>query len=464
MKIFRIFALHFIFIGIYMTGLIGKYGKNYASLLKLAVPIIIGQLGGIITGLADTIMVGQHSTAELAASSFVNNVLNTFIIFGTGFSFALTPLVGENLARDKRYVVSAWLKNGIVANLLLSIVLVGILTLIYFNVERMGQPAELYPLIKPYFLISMISIIFIMLANSFRQFVEGITDPSVSMWILVIGNALNIFGNYVLIYGKFGCPEMGLMGAGYSTLISRVFMFVMFVLVFLLRPSYKAYRKGFMRMWVLPNRLKRVTKLGLPIAFQQGLEAATFSLTAIMVGWIGSIELAAHQVVIAISTISFTTYLGLGSATAIRTSFYKGAKDWDQVRKTTFAGIHLGLIVSTITCIALFAFRNQISFVFSDDPQVATIVIMLLPILMLYQYVDGAQIVLANSLRGLADVKPIMWISFITNFLIAIPAGYLLGFPFGMGIEGIWLAYPIGFVFSVILLGIRARKLMTRHN
>ena len=447
-----------------MTGLIGKYGKNYASLLKLAVPIIIGQLGGIITGLADTIMVGQHSTAELAASSFVNNVLNTFIIFGTGFSFALTPLVGENLARDKRYVVSAWLKNGIVANLLLSIVLVGILTLIYFNVERMGQPAELYPLIKPYFLISMISIIFIMLANSFRQFVEGITDPSVSMWILVIGNALNIFGNYVLIYGKFGCPEMGLMGAGYSTLISRVFMFVMFVLVFLLRPSYKAYRRGFMRMWVLPNRLKRVTKLGLPIAFQQGLEAATFSLTAIMVGWIGSVELAAHQVVIAISTISFTTYLGLGSATAIRTSFYKGAKDWDQVRKTTFAGIHMGIIVSTITCIALFAFRNQISFVFSDDPQVATIVIMLLPILMLYQYVDGAQIVLANSLRGLADVKPIMWISFITNFLIAIPAGYLLGFPFGMGIEGIWLAYPIGFVFSVILLGIRARKLMMRHN
>ena len=445
-----------------MTGLIGKYGKNYASLLKLALPIIIGQLGGIITGLADTIMVGQHSTAELAASSFVNNVLNTFIIFGTGFSFALTPLVGENLARDKRYVVSAWLKNGIVANLLLSIVLVGILTVIYFNVEHMGQPAELYPLIKPYFLISMISIIFIMLANSFRQFVEGITDPSVSMWILVIGNALNIFGNYVLIYGKFGCPEMGLMGAGYSTLISRVFMFVMFVLVFLLRPSYKAYRRGFMRMWVLPNRLKRVTKLGLPIAFQQGLEAATFSLTAIMVGWIGSIELAAHQVVIAISTISFTTYLGLGSATAIRTSFYKGAKDWVQVRKTTVAGIHLGVIVSTITCLALFIFRKDISYIFSDDPQVCSIVILLLPILMLYQYVDGAQIVLANALRGLADVKPIMWISFITNFLLAIPAGYILGFPLGMGIQGIWLAYPIGFVFSVALLGLRAHKLMNR--
>ena len=445
-----------------MTGLIGKYGSNYKSLLKLAIPIIIGQLGGIITGLADTIMVGQHSTAELAASSFVNNVLNTFIIFGTGFSFALTPLVGENIARDKKYVVSAWLKNGIVANLILALVLVAILTVIYFNVEHFGQPSELMPLIKPYFVISMISIIFIMLANSFRQFVEGITNPSVSMWILVTGNMLNILGNYLLIYGKWGLPEMGLMGAGYSTLISRIFMFVMFVLVFLLRPSYKAYRKGFMRMWVLPNRLIRVTKLGVPIAFQQGLEAATFSLTAIMVGWLGSTELAAHQVVISLSTISFTTYLGLGSATAIRTSFFKGAKDWNQVRKTTVAGLHLGVIVSTLTCLALFIFRNDVSFIFSSDPQIAIIVVMLLPILMLYQYVDGAQIVLANALRGLSDVKPIMWISFVTNFLIAIPAGYLLGFPFGMGIRGVWLAYPIGFVFSVILLGMRARKLMNR--
>ena len=445
-----------------MTGLIGKYGKNYASLLKLALPIVIGQLGGIITGLADTIMVGQHSTAELAASSFVNNVLNAFIIFGTGFSFALTPLVGENLAREKRYVVSAWLKNGIVANFLLSLVLMVILTVIYFNIEHLGQPAELMPLINPYFLISMISIIFVMLANSFRQFVEGITDPSVSMWILVSGNLLNIVGNYVLIYGKLGFPEMGLMGAGYSTLISRIFMLAMFIMVFVFRPSYKVYRKGFMRMWILPNRLMRVTKLGVPIAFQQGLEAATFSLTAIMVGWIGSTELAAHQVVISISTISFTTYLGLGSATAIRTSFYKGAKDWVQVRKTTVAGIHLGVIVSTITCIALFIFRNEISYIFSDDPQVCSIVILLLPILMLYQYVDGAQIVLANALRGLADVKPIMWISFITNFLLAIPAGYILGFPLGMGIQGIWLAYPIGFVFSVALLGLRAHKLMNR--
>ena len=441
---------------------ISKYKANYWSLLKLAVPIIIGQLGGIITGLADTIMVGQHSTEELAAASFVNNVLNAFIIFGTGFSFALTPLVGENLARNKKYVAAAWKKNSLVANLLLSFVLIGILTVIYFNIDLLGQPAELLPLIKPYFIISMISVVFVMLANSYRQFVEAITDPSVSMWILLSGNLLNIVGNYALIYGKFGLPEMGLIGAGYSTLASRIFMLAAFIVVFLSKPSYRAYRRGFKRMWVMPNRLLRITKIGMPIAFQQGLEAATFSLTAIMVGWLGSTELAAHQVVISISTISFTTYLGLGAATAIKTSYYKGARDLEQVRKTTVAGVHLGIVVSTLTCIVLYLLRNDISYLFSDDPVVSTFVVMLLPILMLYQYVDGAQIVLANALRGLSDVKSIMWISFVTNFLIAIPAGYILGFPLGMGIQGIWLAYPIGFLFSVALLGIRAHKLMNR--
>ena len=441
---------------------ITKYRSNYRSLLRLAIPIIIGQLGGIITGLADTIMVGQHSTEELAAASFVNNVFNAFIIFGTGFSFALTPLVGENLARNKKYVVAAWQKNSIVANLILSVLLTGILTIIYFNIGHLGQPVELLPLIRPYFIVSMISVVFVMLANSYRQFVEAITDPSVSMWVLLSGNLLNIVGNYALIYGKVGFPEMGLLGAGYSTLFSRIIMFLMFVAVFLFKPAYKPYRHGFRRMWVMPNRLMRITKIGVPIAFQQGLEAATFSLTAIMVGWLGSVELAAHQVVIAISTISFTTYLGLGSATAIRTSYYKGSQDWTQVRRTTVAGVHLGVLVSFLTCVALYLLRNDISFVFSDDPVVSKIVVMLLPILMLYQFVDGAQIVLANALRGLSDVKSIMWISFITNFLIAIPAGYILGFPLGMGIRGIWLAYPIGFVFSVILLAIRARKLMQR--
>lgn len=167
-----------------------------------------------------------------------------------------------------------------------------------------------------------------------------------------------------------------------------------------------------------------------------------------------------HQIAITISTVSYTTFLGIGSAVAIRTGYFKGADDWAQVRKQTVAGLHIGLATAAIVCLALWIVQDDVSRLFTDSTEVMAIVVTLLPILILYQFFDGVQIILANALRGLADVKAIMWVSFITNFLIAIPSGYLLGFIFDMGIAGIWLAYPIGFLFSDHLLGRRALRLM----
>lgn len=443
-----------------MLHLLRKYSSDYRSIISLAVPIIIGQLGGIITGIADTLMVGWHSTHELAAASFVNNVTNAFIITGTGFSFGLTSIVSEALAKKRYHAIGHWLKSSLVANLLTALLIISVLMGIYLNIERMGQPAELIPIIKPYFAVVMISILFIMAANAFRQFVESITDAKVSMWILVIGNALNIVGNYVLIYGKCGLPELGLYGAGISTLASRIIMLLMFVGVFLSKRKYAPYRLGFIASRVGRPALRRLNALGWPIGLQQGLEAATFCFTAIMVGWLGSMELAAHQIAITISTVSYITFLGLGSAVAIRTGYFKGANDWARVRKITIAGLHIGLITSTIVCLILWCIRGDVSMLFTDNIEVAGIVVALFPILILYQYFDSTQIILANALRGLADVKSIMWISFVANFLIAIPVGYILGVHFNMGIAGIWLAYPAGFLFSGLLLGARALKLM----
>lgn len=443
-----------------MSHILRRYGSDYRNIITLAVPIIIGQLGGIITGLADTLMVGWHSTEELAASSFVNNVINAFIITGTGFSFGLTPLIGGELAQRRFRAVGRWLRNSLVANLITAALTVVILLGIYLNLGRMGQPEELLPLIRPYFAITMISILFLMGANAFRQFVEGISDPKVSMWILIAGNTLNIIGNYILIYGKCGMPELGLYGAGISTLVSRVIMLLLFVAVFALRRRYRPYRLGFFASRADSASWRRLNALGWPIGLQQGLEAGTFCLTAIMVGWLGSMSLAAHQIVITISTFSYTTFLGIGAAVAIRTGYFKGANDWAQVRKITTAGLHIGLATAIMVCIILWAVQGDISRIFTSDPDVTAIVISLFPILILYQLFDSSQIILANALRGLADVKVIMWVSLITNFLIAIPSGYLLGFPCGMGIRGVWMAYPIGFFFSVLLLGRRALQLM----
>ena len=174
-----------------------EYIYHIKSLLLLGLPIIIGQLGNIITGLADTVMVGQHSTEELAAASFVNNVINAFIILGTGFSFNYTPIIGENIAVNKRIAIGGWLKNSLMANFTTTISILIVLLLIYTNIELLKQPDELMPLIKPYYIVLMCSVLFVMLANSFRQFVEGIMDASISMWILTIGNAMNIAGNYI---------------------------------------------------------------------------------------------------------------------------------------------------------------------------------------------------------------------------------------------------------------------------
>ncbi|MBR4312592.1 MAG: MATE family efflux transporter [Bacteroidaceae bacterium] len=446
-----------------MLHILRRYGSDYRNLITLALPIIIGQLGGIITGLADTLMVGWHSTEELAASSFVNNVINAFIITCTGFSFGLTPLIGGELAQRRHWAIGRWLRNSLVANLTTAALTIAILLGLYLNLGRMGQPDELLPLIRPYFAIIIVSVFFLMAANTFRQFVEGIADPKVSMWILIIGNTLNIIGNYILIYGKCGMPEMGLYGAGISTLVSRIIMLLLFVAVFAMKRHYRAYRIGFFASRADKISWRRLNALGWPIGLQQGLEAGTFCLTAIMVGWLGSMSLAAHQIVITISTFSYTTFLGIGAAVAIRTGYFKGANDWMQVRKVTTAGLHIGLATAAVVCIILWGVQGDISRIFTSDTEVTAIVISLFPILILYQFFDSTQIILANALRGLADVKIIMWVSLITNFLIAIPSGYLLGFPCGMGIRGVWMAYPIGFFFSVLLLGRRALRLMKKN-
>ena len=439
-----------------------EYKKHIKSLILLGLPIIIGQLGNIVTGLADTVMVGQHSTEELAAASFVNNVINAFIILGTGFSFNYTPIIGEHIAVNKRIAIGGWLKNSLMANFTTTAIILFLLALIYLNLGMLDQPEELMPLIRPYYLVLMSSVLFVMLSNTFRQFVEGIMDASISMWVLTLVNAINIAGNYVLIYGKCGFPELGLLGAGISTLLSRIIMLLLFVAVFVRQEKYKPFRKGFL---VTPFRKaywKRLNLIGWPIAFQQGIEAATFCITTIMIGWLGGMALAAHQVAIAVSTVSFTIYLGLGSAVAIRTSMFKRLQDWRNVRRVTLAGVGLAVLLSVTLSLLLYLCCDTIGSYFTDDEAVLQIVAILLPILIAYQFGDSIQIVLANALRGLSDVTSIMVISFVAYFIIAIPAGYAIAFFLDKGIAGIWLSYPIGFTCSVILLGMRAYRVMKR--
>ena len=277
-----------------MRNIYSIYKEHYKALISLGLPIVIGQIGVIVLGFADTLMIGHHSTIELGAASFVNNVFNLVIIFSTGFSYGLTPIVGGLYGTHQYASAGQALRNSLLANLLVAFLLTIGMTVLYFNVGNLGQPEELIPLIKPYYLVLLASLVFVMLFNGFKQFTDGITDTKTAMWILLGGNVLNIIGNYILIYGKLGLPEMGLLGAGISTLFSRIMMVVVFIIVFMRSPRFLRFKLGFYRLGWSKAIFGRLNSLGWPIAFQMGMETASFSLSAVMIGWLGTIALASH--------------------------------------------------------------------------------------------------------------------------------------------------------------------------
>lgn len=433
------------------------YKNHYKALFLLGLPIVIGQVGVIVLGFADTLMIGHHSTNELGAASFVNNMFTLAIIFSTGFSYGLTPIVGGFYGVRKFAAAGQALRCSLLANLLVGILLTGIMAILYLNVERLGQPEELLSLIKPYYLILLASLIFVLLFNGFKQFTDGITDTKTAMWILLGGNVLNIVGNYILINGKLGLPELGLLGAGISTLFSRIVMVLVFVLVFFSSRRFLRYKLGFIRLGWSRALFRQLNALGWPVAFQMGMETASFSLSTVMVGWLGTIALASHQVMLTISQFTFMMFYGMGAAVAVRVSNFKGQNDIVNVRRTAYAGAHIILAMGIVLLSIVFFFRYQVGGWFTDNTEVSAMVVVLMVPFLAYQFGDGMQINFANALRGISDVKPMMLIAFIAYFIISLPAGYFFGFVMGWGLFGVWMAFPFGLSSAAVMLWLRFR-------
>ena len=425
-----------------------KYREDYSATIKIGVPIVLGQLGIVVVGLVDNIMVGHFSTSDLAAASFVNSVFNIPILFGMGFSYGLTPLVGQFFGRGDKFRVGGLLRNSLLANFMIGLFLSVVMGIMYLNVHRMGQPEELLPLIRPYFLLQLTSLVFVMMFNSFKQFADGITDTKTSMWIMLSANLLNIIGNSLLIYGVWGLPALGLTGAGISTLASRIFMFVAFAVLFFRKQSYRRYLVGYHRTTYNTGDLKVLNRMGMMVGLQMGMETALFSISGVMIGWLGTVPLAAHQVVASISTLGFMVYYGVGSAVSIRVSNFFGRGDIAGVRRATLAGTHLlGLLAISVSVFFLLV-REHIGWLYTSSEDVVNLVAVLMVILVFYQFGDSLQIIFANALRGVADVTSMAVISFIGYFVIALPVSYICGFVLDWGIEGIWLGYPVGLTLT----------------
>ncbi|MCL1606209.1 MULTISPECIES: MATE family efflux transporter [Mediterranea] len=440
-----------------------SYKRHYKELIYLGVPIMVGQLGTIILGFADTMMIGHHSAAELSAAGFVNTLFNLAIIFGLGFSYGLTPIVGALYGRGEEEEAGGKLKNSLLANLLIAVFLCIVMGILYLNLDKLGQPEELLPFIKPYYLILWASLPLIMLFNAFKQFADGITDTQTPMWILLGGNVLNIVGNYLLIYGTFGFPELGLLGGGLSTLFARLMMLVVFIGIFFLSPRYKTFLRGFRRSYANRADFRLLNKLGWPIALQMGMETASFSLCAIMLGWLGETPLAAHQIMNTITTLCFMIYYGMGAAIAVRVSYFRGQEDMPNLRRSAYAGFHLILVWGLFLCTIVFCIRHQLGSWYTDSEEVRQLVAVLVIPMLAYQFGDGLQIAFANALRGLADVKPMMYIAFVAYIILSLPTSYIFGFLLDWGTVGIWMGFPIGLTSAGIAFYLRFRQ-QTRTN
>lgn len=438
--------------------------KKIRKILKIGLPIMLGQACVIILAFADNIMIGWHNVDELAASSFVNNVMNLFILTELGFAAGMTPMIGADNGTGNIKGIGITVKNGLMTNGIIGGISIILLTIIYFCLDHFGQAPELMPYIKPYFAIIGISTLFALGFNVLKQFTDGICRPMISMTLLMIGNLLNIFGNWVLIYGKLGFPEMGLTGAGISTLVSRALILLVFVVFIFKSKKMNEYARAIKEALLSRGEMKTVFKMGYPVGIQMALESSTFTFAAVMAGWLGVIQLAAHQVVITISQLFFLMMQGLSFAVSILVSNAFGRKDLGSVREYARKGYFMTLGISATLSVLLYCFRYQAAGIFTDSPEVSAMAVSLFFLLFAYQFGDGLQLCFANVLRGIQDVRPIMYAAFVSYYLIAIPSAYVLGFKTSLGIHGIWLGFPIGLTLAGIFFYARYRSDLRRFG
>lgn len=423
----------------------------YKKILKLGLPILISQLGMIVVGFADTKMVGLYSTEALASASFVNNIFNVAILGCLGFTFGLTPLIGSLFSQKRIESCGGMLRTGLQVNIVFSLFATSIMGLVYLMLPYMGQPPELLPLIRPYFLTYLAGVLAVTLFNVFAQWAYAINHTRMPMWIILFSNALNILGNWLLIYGHWGFPELGLTGAGISTLVARWVCPLLILFIFFFRKEYKDYARGFLTDKSVAGRAYLVFNTSWPVSLQMIFETSAFSLTAVMAGWISAISLAALQIIIIIGTLGFCIYYSMAAAVAVLVSNANGLSDCKGMRHVAFVGYRIILCLATVSSL-LFIFLGKILMhEFSNDEEVLAVAGSLIFPLVLYQFADATQICFANALRGTGCVRPMVWIAFISYMIVGLPSSYLLAFTCNFLTYGIVLSFSVSLILAAFL-------------
>lgn len=448
-----------------------EYIPYYKRNLKVAVPVMFTQIGGALVGLFDTMMVGHYATVDLAAVSFSNAIFFTIMVFASGSLMGLTPLIGlqdgelsqhPDKANSIRAKMASLLQNGLYFTLIISMVTTVLLALCIPFLDRFGQDPEVIEVARPYYILIVISLFPYLLFCLQKQFLEGLGNTIVAMVIVLAMNALNVLLNWVFIYGHWGAPAMGAVGAGIATLVSRIGMPVCLFVAIMLHRHWRDYIRLFSRHLSSWREVCHIARIGFPVGGQTFFETVTFTLAVVAIGWISKEAVAAHQIASQISNLTFMLAVGIGAGTTIRVSHQLGKGDLPAVRMASNASIHLVILMNTIGAALMIGLRHYIPYLFTDDQEVITIASQLLVFAGLYQYSDGLQAVGASMLRGITDVKVPMVIAFISYIIIGLFIGYVCAFPLGMGAAGIWIGFIVGLTFAAVLFHTRFNRLYKR--
>lgn len=424
------------------------YHSDIRASFLLAYPVMLSQLGHVMMGVADNVMVGHLGAKELAAAGLANVAFNVLLLFGIGVSYAITPLVATADGEKNIGSINDTLKHGFVINVVNSLVLV---TVVYFGknlLYHIDQPSEVVTLSIPYLEIITFSIIPVLVFQTFRQFSEGLSNTWIPMVIVLTCNVLNIGLNYLLIYGYGGFPELGLNGAGWATLISRIIMGGALAGFIYYAPRFRDYRPGFSIGRYSKALFKKMLHIGIPAGVQFIFEVAAFDFSLVMMGWLGTKALAAHQIAINLATISYMTTSGLAAAATIRVSNELGKRDIKALRKVAFVLIGMGLCFMTAWGVIFILGKNFLPHLYVNDMEVIAIAGPLIIIAGLFQLSDGLQVVCIGALRGLQDVKVPSLFIFIAYWIIGLPLGYYFGFYTSLGPVGIWTGLLIGLTLT----------------
>ncbi len=443
-----------------------KYKPHYQSNLKLAIPVVISQLGHTLVHTADSVIVGHFAgTIPLAAVSLVNSLFTLILVIGIGISYGITPLIAQENGKNNKEECGKLLFNGIVLSAITGIVLfIGI----YFGtlsvIDHLGQTPEVVAQAKPFLTLLSISIIPLMFFMTFKQFAEGLGFTKQAMYISIWGNILNIVLGIIFVKGMFGISPMGVKGVGLSTLIDRSLMAVVMGVYIFKSKHFKDYLIGFGKAYFTKIRSLKILKIGAPVALQYTFEISAFSGAAILMGTLGATQQAAHQVAINMASMTYMMASGLSAAAAIKTGNNFGKKDFAELRMSAMSSYHIVLIFMLFTAIIFVLLNSYLPYLYTEDLSVISIASQLLIIAGFFQLFDGTQVVGLGILRGMGDVNIPTIFTFIAYWMVGLPAAYFLGIIQGLGANGIWYGLTLGLLVSSSLLFLRfqhfSRKLL----